>query len=216
MLENGSSFGNDIAANSLTGLTIVSENPVYIEGDYNANFPVNVGFGGAKNAAASVIADSVTLLSNGWADSTSFSSPYSPAGRVGAAQPLSASPPAANIGIWYRLAIVGGKGMAFLQPSVGGGIPTDFGTDGGAHNFLRFLENNSNITVNYLGATATFFYSRQSVGTYKCCTTVYSPPASRAYNFDLNFLNPALLPPNTPVFRDINAVGFSQELRPGR
>ena len=27
---------------------------------------------------------------------------------------------------------------------------------------------------------------------------------------------PAKLPPNTPVFRDLNAVGFSQELRPGR
>ena len=32
----------------------------------------------------------------------------------------------------------------------------------------------------------------------------------------LDFLTPALLPPNTPVFRDMNAVGFAQELRPGR
>jgi hypothetical protein len=69
--------------------------------------------------------------------------------------------------------------------------------------------------VNYLGAIATFFYNRQAVGTYKCCNNVYSPP-TRAFAFDQNFLNPALLPPNTPVFRDMNAVGFSQELRPGR
>lgn len=34
--------------------------------------------------------------------------------------------------------------------------------------------------------------------------------------FDTNFLNPALLPPLTPVFRDINALGFTQETRPGR
>jgi hypothetical protein len=52
-------------------------------------------------------------------------------------------------------------------------------------------------------------------GTYKCCTTVYGPP-TRNYAFDVDFLTPALLPPNTPVFRDMNAVGFSQELRPGR
>jgi hypothetical protein len=38
----------------------------------------------------------------------------------------------------------------------------------------------------------------------------------RSYAFDTEFLTPSLLPPNTPVFRDMNAVGFSQELRPGR
>ena len=112
---------------------------------------------------------------------------------------------------WYRLAIVAGKGLAFPQPA---GTATDFGTDGGAHNFLRFLENGGS-TVNYLGSMATFFYNRQAVGTYKCCTTVYGAP-TRAYNFDVNFLNPALLPPNTPVFRDMNVVGFSQDLRPGK
>ena len=67
-----------------------------------------------------------------------------------------------------------------------------------------------------MGATATFFYSRQAVGTYKYGGgTVYGAP-TRNYSFDSDFLNPALMPPNTPVFRDINAVGFSQELRPGK
>ena len=69
--------------------------------------------------------------------------------------------------------------------------------------------------VNYEGSVASFFYNRQAVGTYKCCNTVYGAP-TRNYAFDTDFLNPALLPPNTPVFRDINAVGFSQELRPGK
>ena len=57
------------------------------------------------------------------------------------------------------------------------------------------------------GAIATFYYNRQAVGTYKCCTTVYGAP-TRNYAFDSDFLTPALLPPNTPVFRDLNAVGF--------
>jgi hypothetical protein len=129
---------------------------------------------------------------------------------------------------WYRLAIIGGKGPSFTLPTVGGGIAPDFGTDGGAHNFLRLLEDFSGATalqnggaavaqqpVNYLGSMATLYYNRQAVGTYKCCTTVYGAPI-RAFNFDVNFLNPALLPPNTPMFRDMNAVGFSQELRPGK
>jgi hypothetical protein len=129
----------------------------------------------------------------------SFSNPYDPNFRP------------RGTPTWYRLAIIGGKGAAFPWPN---GTPTDFGTDGGAHNFLRYLEDGDQ-AVNYLGATATFFYNRQAVGTYKCCTTVYNAPL-RNYNFDINFNNPALLPPNTPVFRDMNSVGFSQELRPGR
>jgi hypothetical protein len=69
---------------------------------------------------------------------------------------------------------------------------------------------------NYQGSVASFFYNRQAVGTYKYGGgTVYGVP-TRNYNFDTDFLSPALLPPNTPVFRDINAVGFSQELRPGK
>ena len=68
---------------------------------------------------------------------------------------------------------------------------------------------------------ATLTYSRQGIGAFKCCSgtaangIVYSVP-TRNFNFDTDFLNPALLPPNTPVFRDMNAVGFSQELRPGK
>jgi hypothetical protein len=221
MLINGASIGeNATVADRLTGLTVVSENPVYIRGDWNANAPGGTaGFGGV-NAATSVIADAVTLLSNNWSDANSF-------GTNGPPPPAVAAPVSgydvSTTGLrlrtpqsWYRLAIIGGKGMAFNQPAVGG-VAADFGTDGGAHNFLRFLESSANAgdTVNYLGAIATFFYNRQAIGTYKCCNNVYSPPV-RAFNFDQLFLNPALLPPNTPMFRDMNAVGFSQELRPGR
>jgi len=101
--------------------------------------------------------------------------------------------------------------MAFPQPA---GTATDFGTDGGAHNFLHYLENGDQ-AVNYQGSIVTFFYNRQAVGTYKCCNTVYGAP-TRNYNFDLDFLDPAKLPPLTPVFRDVNTIGFSQEIRPGR
>jgi hypothetical protein len=218
---------NPVVADRLTGFTVVSENPVYIKGNWNADVPAGVGFGGV-NAATSIIADAVTFLSApstgcpaaptpcGWTDSNSFLNPYEVApnlvngiaGRV------------ANVGTattngWYRLAIIGGKGRAFTLPTVGNGIAADFGTDGGAHNFLRFLETWTGETVNYLGSLATLYYNRQAVGTYKCCNTVYGAP-TRAYNFDTNFLTPALLPPLTPMFRDINVIGFSQELRPGK
>ena len=66
--------GTNIVGNNVTGLTVVSENPVYVQGDWNAN-AANDGFTGA-HAATSVIADAVTLLSNSWNDDTSFAQPY--------------------------------------------------------------------------------------------------------------------------------------------
>jgi hypothetical protein len=190
-LINGSNF----VAVGVTGLSVFAENPVYIQGDWNAT---GGSFTGA-HAATSVNGDTVTLLSNAWSDAISFSQPYAPGNRNRGTQ------------TYYRVAIIAGKGASFVQPA---GTATDFGTDGGAHNFLRYLENGDQ-AVNYRGSIATFFYNRQGVGTYKCCTTVYGAP-TRNYAFDSDFLTPALLPPNTPVFRDLNAVGFSQEIRPGK
>jgi hypothetical protein len=196
-----------------TGLTVVAENPVYVQGDWNANQDPPAANDG--HIATSVIADAVTLLTTAWNDTTdSFQQPYCPAitgvapclvGRIRPAQS------------YYRLAIIGGKGPAFAQPTApaqgGGANPWDFGTDGGAHNFLRYLESGG--TVNYRGSIATFFYNRQAVGTYKCCTTVYGAP-TRNYSFDVDFLDPTKLPPLTPVFRDLNTIGFTQETRAGR
>lgn len=186
--------GSNIVGNGINGLSIVSENPVYVQGNWNA-----AGSFTGAHAATAVMADAVTLLSNNWTDMISFTDPWSPGNRNRASA------------TWYRLAIISGKGMAFPQPS---GTSADFGTDGGAHNFLRYLEDGDQ-AVNYRGSMATFFYSRQAVAPFKCCALVYSAP-TRNYNFDTDFLSPALLPPNTPVFRDLNAVGFAQELRPGR
>jgi hypothetical protein len=183
-----------LAATDSTGLSIAVENPVYIQGNWNAD-QANT-FNGT-HVATSVVADAVTLLSNNWTDQVSFTNPYAPGNRQ-------------RTTTYYRVAIIAGKGMSFPQPS---GTATDFGTDGGAHNFLRYLE--SGDTVYFRGSIATFFYNRQALGTYKCCTTVYGAP-QRQYNFDTDFLDPAKLPPLTPVFRDVNSLGFTQEIRPGK
>ena len=72
----------------------------------------------------------------------------------------------------------------------------DFGTDGGVHNFLRFLEN-WNVPLNYKGSMVSLYYSTYNTGFYKCCNTVYDPP-TRNYFFDLDFTSPGGLPPGTP------------------
>jgi Tfp pilus assembly protein PilX len=178
------------------GLAIAAENPVYMQGDYNANFGGN-GWND-PSIAASVAGDAVTLLSVNWNDENSFSSPYSTGARNG-------------ITTFYRAAIIGGSTIYFPQPS---GMGQDYGTDGGVHNFLRYIEAWGG-TLNYEGSIINLFYSRQANGTFKCCNTVYAPP-TRGYNFDTNFLTPALLPPRTPLFRDINTTGWTRLMLPSQ
>ncbi len=178
------------------GLTIASENPVYIQGDFNANSGGN-GWSDPF-VPTSVAGDAVTLLSDNWNDINSFSSPYSTGARNGNTT-------------WYRTAIIGGSTPSFPQPS---GQSQDFGTDGGVHNFLRYIES-WNGTLEYQGSIINLFYSRQANSTFKCCNTVYNPP-TRGYNFDITFLNPTQLPPRTPLFRDVNTTGWTRLLLPGQ
>jgi hypothetical protein len=180
------------------GLTIASENPVYIQGDYNA--PPDGSWSGSSVAAA-VAADAITLLSDNWNDVNSFVYPYS----IGTAGTRTAVQTA------YRTALIAGKSIPFVNPA---GEAADFGTDGGVHNFLKFLETWSGINCYYEGSLVSFYYARQAVGTYKNWGAVYSPP-NRNYFFDQNFtLGPQYLPPRTPSLRSINTIGFSQELLP--
>jgi hypothetical protein len=191
------------------GLTVVAENPVYLQGDYN-NPGLNTGFT-STGVAASVVADAVTLLSDNWNDVNSFAFPYlDDSGNTGNADLR------VSADTTYRLALAGGKNIPFVQPTVGT-AGQDFGTDGGAHNFLRYLEDwgsgAPNGTLYFEGSIVSMYYNHQAVGTFKCCSTVYNPP-TRAYQFDQNFLTPSLLPPLTPMLRLVNTIGYSQVILP--
>jgi len=236
----------ELPANGSQGLTVAAENPVYIEGNYNAcnnnivpmvplvansgrstansgnNFQFGcngAGFGGtpgADHVSAAVIADAVTLLSNAWNDIRSFNDPHN--SDTDAAAPFSAAGARKATTTWYRTAVISGKGLNFPRALAlaAAGDGADWGTDGGAHNFLRYIENwggTPQMTLNYRGSIISFYTNRQAVGTYKCCDIVYNPPA-RGFNFDTDFLTPQLLPPRTPMFRDLNTLTFRQVLRP--
>jgi hypothetical protein len=179
------------------GLTIASENATYIQGNYNASVSLAAN---EAHVAASVIADAVTLLSNNWNDIRSF-----------AAQSNSETRKATTTA--YRLAIISGKTLAFPKPTW---ASSSFGSDGGAHNFIRNLEDwdESNVVQRYRGSFVSFFTSRQGIGTFKCCDGDTYVRGERSWTFDTDFLSPTLLPPGTPMFRDINTLTFRQLLRP--
>jgi hypothetical protein len=197
MLVNGSRGNLPVKPDGTGGFTVASENPVYILGDYNAKASENKW--GDPHAAASVIADAVTLLSNGWSQVNSLANSTLPGSRVATTT-------------WYRTAIAAGKNISFPRPASWSSAQ-DFGTDGGMHNFLRYIEDWGNATLNYEGSLVSLYYSQYATGVFKCCTVVYSPP-TRNYLFDQLFLTPSNLPPGTPMFRDVVNVSYRQDFTP--
>jgi hypothetical protein len=166
-----------------TGLTVASNNPVYIQGDFNtggtgsavpSNNPSNLNADGTyvntsnppapqvsgyTRAPTSILADAVTILSNNWSDGIK--------GTVPNALPTTVN--TAIIAGTVPTAAVGGDGSY----------------SGGAENFPRFLENWTNDTLTYYGSMVELYKSQQSIGEWGKAN-VYVPP-TREWLFDTNF-----------------------------
>jgi len=183
------------------GFTVVSENPVYVQGDYNTGpsdpFWPGTGSTTTPHSAAGIIADAVSILSDNWNDVNSLNNPTTLGSRTAAQT-------------YYRMAVSGGKNIPFPQPAWGA---EDFGTDGGLHNFLRLLESWGGQTLNYDGSLVSMYYAEYNTGTFKCCTVVYGAPPRNFY-FDTLFLSPANLPPGTPSFQDVVNLSYHENYTP--
>ncbi len=188
------------------GLTVASENGVYVQGNYNATGISFVGTPtpstaylpsstGTLDIPASIVGDSVTILSNSWSDSRSFIFPFSLGSRIASETHI-------------RFAMLAGDTVTTLNgtPNQGGGDPR---MNGGVHNFKRFLENWGNVRLNYSGSLINLFNSKVNNAPFKCCANVYNPPI-RNWVFDATFLDINRLPPGTPYFQYVQTTGFQR------
>ena len=166
--------GSAIPAN---GLTIVSDSPLYLRGDFNTgtNPPSNTTditrptASGYTRSPSAIIADSITLQSNNWNDSTSSSALAS---RVASNTTVNAALVAGNV------------------PSANGNY------SGGAENFVRFMEDWSNKRFTYYGSMAQIFPSQNAIGLWGK-DNVYTPP-TQVWYYDSNFEQKS--PPGNLVF----------------
>jgi hypothetical protein len=156
------------------GLTVATPNPLYVQGHFNATGS-DVGKNETANAKpASLIGDSINILSTAWNDANS------------------------SLGVGSRVANDTTVNAAIL----GGIVPSGGGYySGGVENFPRFLENWSGKTLTYNGSMVVMFNSKIATAPWGGAD-VYSPPA-RNWAFDLNFLDATKLPPGTPEVRAI-------------
>jgi len=162
------------------GLTVATARPLYVKGNYNAPKPGSADTSNTK--PASLIGDSITVLSDNWDDSKSGSKNNT-----------------------FRPAIDDTVNAAFLagivQTTNVGGIKY---YSGGLENFPRFLENWGGKTFTYNGSMVVMFPSRYATNWWvgPSSTTYYQAP-NRNWAFDKNFLMLAKLPPCAPMVRKL-------------
>lgn len=129
-LKNGSELPSK-------GLTVASDNPIYIQGDYNTS---------QHWQPAAVAGDAVNILSNSWTDSNS---------SAGLAH-RTASETTVNT------AILSGVVPTQLNPS----DPKNSTYSGGVENFPRLLEDWTNKSLTYRGSMVQMFNSQQAIGVW--------------------------------------------------
>jgi|GEM_PF-1124076 len=225
VLRNGNYLPDKVINNGVTninrinlGLSVVTDNPLYIIGDYNTGRTGNlVGSNNNPNnrdttfnltnstsvgytrRPASVMADAVTILSQNYIS------------KMTNANYNTRTTPVTTV----NTAILAG----FVPSTISTNSPAHGFLSGGVHNFPRFLENWNNVKLVINGSLVNIYNSEQGTSPFYCnpgngangetpanisassFAQYYSPP-TRVWNFDVNYLDPTKLPPGTPMVRD--------------
>lgn len=171
-LRNGANLAANVAAPTVRGMTVVSDQKVYIWGNYNST----------NKKPAAVMADTIDLLSNAWNDANSAL--------------------AIDCGLNRRCASETTYNTAFLAATdTTGGIDGPGGQggayNGGLENYPRLHERWTNVWMHYRGSFVSLGTPDHSNGPWS--SQSYNPPR-RDWNYDTSFNNAANLPPITPRF----------------
>jgi hypothetical protein len=181
-----------LPVNGNIGFSVATPNPLYVWGNYNVQTS-----GSAANASAAttnttatvpaaLMSDSLTILSANWTDDQGFQT------YVKGTSTFTASDDTINAAIVTgTVASTGSSGTTF---------------SGGVHNLPRLLEDwsscnlwlNTSILRLWDSNMATNQF-RNPYGFNPSPVNPYYNPPTRHFSFDMNFLNPAKVPPGIPV-----------------
>jgi hypothetical protein len=177
-------------ANLPAPLTIVSDQAIYLQGDYNT----------IDKRPASIIGDTISVLSNAcWDDDAGVTGPSSnKCGRPTFGDKGMATATTVNAAFLTNTMTTNAAG------SSGGGFgptPTTGSYSGGINNYMRFLENWQNIPFRYSGSIVSLYQPQEFNGTFQPGSTnnsAYFYPPIRIWSFDTSFNQFAGLPPLSP------------------
>jgi hypothetical protein len=168
----GELSSTDVSAPLVRGLTLATEQAMYVQGDYNA----------VNKIPAAMLADSLNVLSNNWSD---------------AASTLSLANRGATTTTINTAFLAGTDTTGGAEGSGGQDLG---GYNGGLENFMRLHEDWTGVTLVYRGALASLYEPRHVSGAWVSGAPYYAAPiADWGFDYDL-FEDPALTPPLSPRF----------------
>ena len=214
---------------STKGITIATENMLYIWGNYNTTGITSIPVGSSSlndgnytgsQVPASIVCDAIFPLSKTWFDG--LSAMY-PEGSGDARNQLGEPYRMADDNLTdvtqstsVRAAIIAGTNLSAMNADPGRDADNSR-KSGGIVNFPRFLElwnlGGTEKSWNYTGSFVPLYHSTQALSQWENTTSVIYMPPRRNWSFDQTFLNPNRLPPGTPFFQYVQATGFRQKLR---
>jgi hypothetical protein len=218
--------GNTVGKLSPTlGITVATENMVYVWGNYNTtgiNQAPGAGTSSLNDAAASsryngdqvpasIVADALFPLSKTWFDSSSALNPNDYTQRR-----ADRALPGVGSETSVRAGVIAGNNLSALSGTPDADNGNDSRLSGGMHNFPRFQEDwlSDNRRWNFVGSFVPLYHSTQALGQWWYVSngfSLYGAPV-RNWAFDTTFLQLDRLPPGTPMFQYISPTAFRQEL----
>jgi hypothetical protein len=166
--------GAALPTNGGLGFTVCTPDSLYVWGTYNCPNSAYIGSSNTSAAGAvpaALMSDALTILSSSWKDTYGSS-----VGTV----PI-------NSTNQVNAAILTGN-----VPSTGSSASQ---YSGGVHNITRLLENWGNATLSLNTSIVNLFASQRATNQFQFPTTYYTAPKSRLFYYDLDFINPAKMPP---------------------
>lgn len=194
-----------------SGLTVISDQAVFVQGNYNSR----------HKYPAAIFGDAINVLSQGWEVplTGSGSDPRDNDRKSATNLSTNRRDVPAQDGYWRNLYNAGGGHQFVCPPSgctnfngnndlfvnaafiSGIGSEGDGVYNGGLENFIRFHESWSSRRLNYLGSFVTLGEPEHQANDWPCGSgnscNVYDPP-ERFWDFDPDFTRVENLPPLTP------------------
>jgi len=179
---------NNSSLGAPTGFTLATPDPLYVKGNYNCpNSSALNTTNTSQTFPASLVSDSLTILSANWQDSAS-------SGSFASRDAVSTTVNAAILtGVVY---------------STGAGT-NQF--SGGVMNLPRLLEdwgNGGSITLTLNTSIVNFYNSVKATNQFKMPGIYYYAP-TRQFSFDSNFKDYSRLPPGTPMLGAVMRAKFT-------
>ncbi|HLK11173.1 MAG TPA: PilX N-terminal domain-containing pilus assembly protein [Candidatus Binatia bacterium] len=185
-----------------TGLTVVSDQAAYVEGNYNVGTVTN------PKMPAAVIGDTINVLSAYWSRNSATANDYQSYQTTSAYRQVDSAGcvgPPRTCDTSINAAFIGG-----VNPTSGAQY------SGGFENYPRFHEDWSGSTggpaLIYRGSFVSFGAPLHNNGNWSYGLPIYTAPV-RNWDYDTDFQSSALLPPLTPMAVGVEQILFTENFK---